>query len=220
MRQPSADVPLVPLPGVVPCPPAGPALLPHRHEYRDRGGHAPPRCGGPPTPGVPSGAATCRPRAALCAGAAAPTPATRALLRPASTLLRWHRDLVAKRWTYSHGRPGRPGIAKGTTALVLRLAKENPDWGYRRIEGELTTTGIVIAPSSVWAILEHHGVEPSPRRSGPTWAEFLSSQAKGLMACDFFHVDTGAPRGAMLPEAGESPASPGCRSSPVKLGAV
>jgi putative transposase len=107
-----------------------------------------------------------------------------------ATLLRWHRDLVAKRWTYPHGRPGRPAIPKGTTAVVLRLAKENPQWGYRRIHGELATMGIVIAPSSVWAILKRHGIDPSPRRSGPTWAEFLAAQAKGLMACDFFHVDT------------------------------
>ncbi len=78
----------------------------------------------------------------------------------------------------------------GHTALVLRLAKENPTWGYRRIHGELATMGIAIAASSVWAILKRHGVEPSPRRSGPTWAEFLCAQAKGLMACDFFHVDT------------------------------
>jgi putative transposase len=70
------------------------------------------------------------------------------------------------------------------------LAKENPQWGYRRIHGELATMGIVIAPSSVWAILKRHGVEPSPRRSEPTWAEFLAAHAKGLMACDFFHVDT------------------------------
>jgi len=107
-----------------------------------------------------------------------------------STLLRWHRDLVAKRWTYPHGRPGRPAITKGATAVVLRLAQENPQWGYRRIHGELATMGIVIAPSSVWAILKRHGIDPSPRRSGPTWAEFLAAQAKGLMACDFFHVDT------------------------------
>ena len=106
------------------------------------------------------------------------------------TLLRWHRDLVAKRWTYPHGRPGRRGIAKATTALVLRLAKENPEWGYRRIQGELASMGIVVGASSVWVILKRHGVEPSPRKSGPTWAEFLSAQAKGLIACDFFHVDT------------------------------
>jgi putative transposase len=107
-----------------------------------------------------------------------------------ATLLRWHRDLIAKRWTYPHGRPGRPALSKGTTALVLRLAKENPQWGYRRIHGELATMGIVIAASSVWAILKRHDIEPSPRRLGPTWAEFLAAQAKGLMACDFFHVDT------------------------------
>ncbi|MHB1930522.1 MAG: integrase core domain-containing protein [Acidimicrobiales bacterium] len=70
------------------------------------------------------------------------------------------------------------------------MAKENPAWGYRRIHGELATMGIVIAASSVWAILKRHGIGPSPRRSGPTWAEFLAAQAKGLMACDFFHVDT------------------------------
>ena len=98
--------------------------------------------------------------------------------------------------------------------------REGPELGYRRIHGELATMGVVIAPSSVWAIPKRHGTEPSPRRSGPTWAELLAAQAKGLLACDFFHVDTGAPRGAMLPEAGERPAFPGCRSSPVKLRAV
>jgi transposase InsO family protein len=113
----------------------------------------------------------------------------RFFVQPA-TLLRWHRDLVAEHWTNSRSRPGRPGIPTGTTTLVLRLAKENPDWGYRRIHGELATIGIVIAPSSVWAMLKRHGIDPSPRRSGPTWAEFLAAQAKGLMACDFFHVDT------------------------------
>jgi len=129
---------------------------------------------------------------AVLAGLARLLPSRRLVrffVQPA-TLLGWHRDLVANRWAYPHGRPGRPAIAKGTTALILRLAKENPAWGYRRIHGELATMGIVIAPSSVWAILKRHGIEPSPRRSGPTWAEFLAAQAKGLMACDFFHVDT------------------------------
>ena len=113
----------------------------------------------------------------------------RVFVQPAA-LLRWHRDLVAKHWTYPRSRSGRPGIAKGPIALVVRLAKENPDWGYWRVHGEIATMGITIAPSSVWAIMMRHGIEPSPRRSGPTWAEFLSAQAKGLMACDFFHVDT------------------------------
>jgi transposase InsO family protein len=113
----------------------------------------------------------------------------RFFVQPA-TLLRWHRDLVTKRWTYPHGRPGRPAIPAGTTALIVQLAKENPAWGYRRIQGELATMGIPIAASSVWAILKRHDIEPSPRRSGPTWAEFLAAQAKGLIACDFFSVDT------------------------------
>ena len=105
------------------------------------------------------------------------------------TLLRWHRDLVRRRWTYGH-RPGRPSVPAGTVGVVLRLARENPNWGYRRIQGELATVGMRIAPSSVWAILSRHGIEPSPRRSGPSWAEFLAAQANGLMACDFFTVDT------------------------------
>ncbi len=113
----------------------------------------------------------------------------RFFVQPA-TLLRWHRDLVAKRWTYPHGRPGRPAIPKGTAALVLRLARENPGWGYRRIQGELATMDVMISPSSVWAILKRNGIEPSPRRSGPTWAEFLRAQATGLLACDFLTVDT------------------------------
>ena len=82
----------------------------------------------------------------------------RCFVQPA-TLLRWHRDLVAKRWTYPHGRPGRPAIPAGTTALILQLAKENPAWGYRRIQGELATMGIPIAASSVWAILKRVGAE-------------------------------------------------------------
>jgi putative transposase len=70
------------------------------------------------------------------------------------------------------------------------LARENPTWGYRRICGELTTMGISLAPSSVWAILKRRGIDPAPRRSGPTWGEFLHAQAQGLIACDFFSVDT------------------------------
>jgi putative transposase len=106
-----------------------------------------------------------------------------------ATLLAWHRDLVRRRWTHPHRRSGRPALATGTVALVVRLARDNPTWGYRRICGELATIGISIAPSSVWAILKRRGVDPAPRRSGPTWAEFLRAQAKGLIACDFFHVD-------------------------------
>jgi putative transposase len=73
---------------------------------------------------------------------------------------------------------------------VLRIARENPTWGYRRVHGELATMDVRLAPSSVWTILRRHGVEPSPRRSGPTWGEFLHTQATTMLACDFFPVDT------------------------------
>jgi len=105
------------------------------------------------------------------------------------TLLRWHRDLVRRRWTYPH-RSGRPRVPAGTVGIVLRLARENPTWGYRRIHGELATMGIALAPSSVWAILRRHGIEPSPGRTGLTWTAFLRSQASTMLACDFFTVDT------------------------------
>ena len=106
------------------------------------------------------------------------------------TLLRWHRDLVRRRWTYSKRRSGRPALRAGTVRLVLRLAKENQTWGYRRIHGELATLGVGLAPSSVWAILGRHGIEPAPRRTGLTWSEFLRAQATTMLACDFFTVDT------------------------------
>jgi hypothetical protein len=105
------------------------------------------------------------------------------------TLLRWHRDLIRRRWTYPH-RSGRPTVPTGTIAIVLQLARENPTWGYRRIRGELATIGIALAPSSVWAILRRHDIDPSPGRPGPTWSEFLKSQASSMLACDFFTVDT------------------------------
>jgi len=81
-------------------------------------------------------------------------------------------------------------MAAGTVSVVVRLAKENPTWGYRRIHGELAVMGFRLAPSSVWAILRRHGMEPAPRRSGPTWSEFLRAQAQTMLACDFFTVDT------------------------------
>ncbi len=74
--------------------------------------------------------------------------------------------------------------------MVLQLARENASWGYRRIHGELTQLGVTLAPSSVWAILRRHGIDPSPRRHGPSWVEFLRAQAKGVLATDFFTVDT------------------------------
>ena len=129
---------------------------------------------------------------ALLAGLARLLPRqhlARFFVRP-DTLLRWHRDLVDRRWTYPHRRPGRPSVSSGTASLVLRLATENPQWGYRRIHGELVTMGITVGASTVWSILKRQGIDPSPRRSGPSWAEFLRAHAKGMIACDFFGVDT------------------------------
>jgi putative transposase len=107
-----------------------------------------------------------------------------------ATLLRWHRNLVVRRWTYPRRTPGRPSISAQVRELVLRLARENPTWGCRRVQGELAGLGYRLAPSTVWAILTTAGVGPAPRRTGPTWTEFLTVQAKGVLACDFLHVDT------------------------------
>ncbi|MFE6165212.1 integrase core domain-containing protein [Streptomyces sp. NPDC056486] len=106
------------------------------------------------------------------------------------TLLRWHSDLVKRRWTYQRRGPGRPPTPPTVRELVLRMAAENPHWGYRRIAGELARAGRPVGASTVWAILRRAGVDPAPRRSGPTWAQFLRSQASGILAVDFFHVDT------------------------------
>ncbi|MGP0109133.1 MAG: integrase core domain-containing protein [Acidimicrobiales bacterium] len=105
------------------------------------------------------------------------------------TLLRWHRELVRRKWTYPKP-SGRPRIPVGTVQVVIRLAREDPTWGYRRIHGELSILGIDLAPASVWNILRRHGIDPSSERSGPTWGEFLRAQAETMLACDFFTVDT------------------------------
>jgi hypothetical protein len=110
------------------------------------------------------------------------------LPRP-ETLLRWHRQLVARKWTRPHRPPGRPAIDAETRNLVLRLARENPRWGYRRIQGELLRLDIRVSATSIATILRASGLTPAPRR-GPTWGQFLRSQASGIMACDFFTVET------------------------------
>jgi transposase InsO family protein len=110
-------------------------------------------------------------------------------VRPA-TLLRWHRDLVARKWTYPRKRPGRPSTRKDIRDAVLRLARENLGWGYQRISGELAGAGIRVPPSTVRDILKRAGLDPAPRRTGPSWSQFLKAQAEGILACDLFHVDT------------------------------
>lgn len=87
-------------------------------------------------------------------------------------------------------RPGRPPTAAAVKALVLRLARENPAWGYRRIHGELAGLGVTACPATVWNILKAAEIDPSPQRDGPSWREFCAAQAKTMLACDFAHVDT------------------------------
>ncbi|GIF02457.1 integrase core domain-containing protein [Paractinoplanes rishiriensis] len=119
-----------------------------------------------------------------------PRPRWATFLVTPATLLRWHRTLIAGKWTYPRRRPGRPPVRAEIRALVLRLATENPSWGHRRIQGELVGLGYRVAASTVWSILTNAGVDPAPRRSGPTWTQFLTAQARGILACDFLHVDT------------------------------
>jgi putative transposase len=104
------------------------------------------------------------------------------------TLLRWHRRRIARHWTQTSRPPGRPPTTTEIRRLILRLAAENPTWGYRRIRGALTNLGHRLAASTVWEILKTNGIEPSLHRSDVTWSLFLHSQ--GAVACDFFTVDT------------------------------
>jgi transposase InsO family protein len=108
-----------------------------------------------------------------------------------ATLLAWHRRLAAKKYDTSKRRkPGRPPTSPGIARLAVRLARENPLWGHRRIHGELTKLGVTVAPSTVWEILHAAGINPAPRRSGASWRQFLHAQAAGIVAVDFLHVDT------------------------------
>jgi putative transposase len=107
------------------------------------------------------------------------------------TILRWHRDIVRRRWACRsrQGRPGRPPTGRNVRSVVLRLARENESWGYRRIHGELAGLGVIVAPSTVWQILKCAGIDPAPRQDGPGWLGFLRSQAQGILALDFFTAD-------------------------------
>jgi putative transposase len=123
------------------------------------------------------------PRDALCS--------VRLLVHP-DTVLRWHRSLVARRHAAASRpkRPGRPPTVRSVRTLVLRLARENPSWGYRRLHGELLVLGVRVAASTVWEILQEAGIDPAPERASSTWADFLRSQADALLACDFLETVT------------------------------
>jgi putative transposase len=106
------------------------------------------------------------------------------------TLLRWHRQLVARRWTYPHRAPGRPPLESSLRGLIRRLGQENPHWGYRRIVGELKGLGISVSATSVRKVLLEEGLQPAPQRSHSSWRAFLRAQAASTLACDFLTVET------------------------------
>ena len=106
------------------------------------------------------------------------------LLVTPDTIARWHRDIIRRRWAARsvRGKTGRPATRRNIKALVLRLARENPGWGYRRIHGELAGLGVNIAASTAWEILKKAGIDPAPRRTGPASSQFLRSQAEAILA--------------------------------------
>jgi putative transposase len=118
-----------------------------------------------------------------------PRSSWRSFLVTPATLLRWHRRLVGRRWTYG-GRCGRPPIGDKIRELAVRLARENPRWGYQRITGELNGLGISVSATTVRKILRQAGVGPAGERSGLSWRAFLRAQAGSMLAVDFFTVET------------------------------
>jgi putative transposase len=111
------------------------------------------------------------------------------VVRP-ETLLRWHRRLVARHWTYPHRGPGRPRIGGEVRELIVRLARENTSWGHVRIVGELRKLGIDVSATLVRNVLADAGLPPAPQRDRLSWRSFLRAQGESIVACDFFTVDT------------------------------
>jgi putative transposase len=106
------------------------------------------------------------------------------------TLLRWHRRIVARSWTYPHRRPGRPPVDRQVRQLILRLARESSHWGYVRSVGELRKLGIDVSATLVRNVLRREGIPPAPRRGQPDWRSFLRQHGNTILACDLFTVDT------------------------------
>jgi len=104
--------------------------------------------------------------------------------------LRWHRELVKRKWTHKTRPVGRPSVDPKLANLIVRMAKDNPRWGYLRIKGECQKLGLRVSATTVKKVLLAAGLDPAPRRDGPSWSEFLRSQAEGILACDFFTVET------------------------------
>ena len=122
---------------------------------------------------------------------ALPRPRWSAFLVSPQTLLRWHRELVRRKWTFRRrSTGGRPPISEAVRDLILRMGRENPRWGCIRIRGELAKLGIRVSATKIRTLLRANGIGPAPRRDGPTWSEFLRSQADAILALDFFTVET------------------------------
>jgi putative transposase len=130
------------------------------------------------------------------------------LVRP-ETLLRWHRRMVARRWTYPSTSKGRPPISDEVQQLVVRLAREIPRWGYQRIHGELLRLGWRVSASSTRRVLRTHGLDPAPRRASTSWRAFLRQQATGILACDFLTSTRSCCGGCMCCSSSNS-AADGC----------
>jgi putative transposase len=132
------------------------------------------------------------PRAFLAAAARRlPRSLRERFLVTPKTLLRWHRELVRVKWARYGKRPlGRPPLPAELRELILRLARENPRWGYKRIQGELQKLGIKVSATAIRKLLARRGLGPAPRRGGTTWRQFLAEQASSMVACDFFTVET------------------------------
>ena len=108
-----------------------------------------------------------------------------------AAILRWHRALVAGKWAYAdRRRPGRPCVGTSVKTLIARMARENPAWGHRRIQGGLARPGYVIAALAVREILHAAGVDPAPRRAGPAWRGLLAARAHAIIARDFLVAET------------------------------
>ena len=142
--------------------------------------------------------------------------AMRLIVTP-GTILRWQRDIVRRRWARRSRRvrSGRPATHRMVRSVVLRLARENESWGYRRIHGELAGPGITVAPSTVWQILKSAGINWAPRPDGPSWAEFLRSRAQGILALDFFTADLlNGTKACVLASSSTAPAASGSSEPP------
>src|SRR6266567_7964217 len=159
-----------------------------RQGCRDRRAPPPTRRAAPP--GQAARVPTRRPFAPGDAERHAPSHALVELPCHPDTILRWHRRLVTRKWTQPQPGGGRPALASDVVVLILRLARENPRWGYWRIQGELKKLGISVAATSIRTVLLRNGLRPAPRRASVTWRAFLRAQASGIVAVDFFTVKT------------------------------